>query len=411
MMSTAVEKINVFIKFEKDEIPVGELLLIDKSIFFRYDSAFIKRKIELSPFKLKLNNETKKGNASPFEGLFGVFADSLPDGWGRLLVDRAIAAKGIDSNDFSMLDRLALVGKNGPGALIYQPSSEATIESDNIIELDKIAKATLTILEGESSDIIEELFALGGSSGGARPKIQVGYNPKKNHLISGAESLPKGYEHWIIKFSSSFDPKDIANIEYAYHLMAKEAKIEMSECRIFTGKSGRSYFGTKRFDRIGNNRLHLHSVAGLLNDDFRMSMLDYGHILDCAYKLEKKISAYDKVFRLACFNVLAQNKDDHSKNFAFLMNEKGEWQFAPAFDLTFSSSSHGMHSTMVAGESKDPTLQHLMELGNHFKIKNKDKIIDEVQKAIRHWPTHAQNAGVSITSKNRISKALKNKKG
>lgn len=410
-MSSAVEKINVLIKFEKEEIPVGELLLVEKSIFFRFDNSFKKRNLEISPFKLKLTDETVKGNATPFEGLFGVFADSLPDGWGRLLVDRALAAKGIDSNDFSMLDRLALVGKNGPGALIYQPSSETKIESDTIIELDKIAKATRKILEGESSDIIEELYALGGSSGGARPKIQVGLHQKKNHLIHGAEALPKDYEHWIIKFPSSFDPKDIAHIEYAYYLMAKEAKIEMSECRIFKGKSGRSYFGTKRFDRIGNNRLHLHSVAGLLNDDFRMSMLDYGHILDCAYKLEKKISAYDKVFRLACFNVLAHNKDDHSKNFAFLMNEKGEWQFAPAFDLTFSSSSHGMHSTMVAGESKQPTTIHLLELANHFKIKSANKIIAEVQKAISHWPTHAENAGVSNTSKNRISKILINKKG
>jgi serine/threonine-protein kinase HipA len=193
--------------------------------------------------------------------------------------------------------------------------------------------------------------------------------------------------------------------------MAKEAKIEMSECRLFTGKSGRSYFGTKRFDRIGNNRLHLHSVAGLLEDDFRMSMLDYGHILDCAFKLEKKISAYDKVFRLACFNVFAHNKDDHSKNFAFIMNEKGDWKFAPAFDLTFSSSSHGLHSTMVAGESKQPKTFHLLELANHFKIKNPEFIIEEVQKAISHWPNHAKKAGVSTTSINRISKALKNKKG
>lgn len=410
-MSSVIEKIRVLFKFEKDEIPVGELVLIDKSIFFRFDNSFRKRKIELSPFKLKLDGETKKGSTTPFDGLFGVFADSLPDGWGRLLVDRALASKGIDINEFSLLDRLALVGPNGPGALIYQPSFETKIETDALTELDQIAKATRSILEGESSEIIDELFVLGGSSGGARPKINVGYHSKNKHLISGVENLPKGYEHWIIKFPSTFDPKDIANIEFAYYLMAKEAKIEMSECRLFSGKSGRSYFGTKRFDRIGNNRLHLHSVAGLLDDDFRMSMLDYGHILDCAFKLEKKVSAYDKVFRLACFNVFAHNKDDHSKNFAFLMNEKGHWRFAPAYDLTYSSSSHGMHSTMVAGESKDPTKFHLLELANHFKIKNAELIIEEVQKAIGHWTNHAKKAGVSATSMNRISKALKNKKG
>ena len=144
--------------------------------------------------------------------------------------------------------------------------------------------------------------------------------------------------------------------------MAVTAGIEMSECKLFKGKSGQHYFGTKRFDRINNRRIHVHTASGLMHDNFRASTMDYGHLMDYAFLLEKHVKAYEKVFRLAAFNVFAHNLDDHSKNFSFLMNNKGEWQFAPAYDLTYSYSSYGFHSTMVAGESQNPGAKHLMKL-------------------------------------------------
>jgi serine/threonine-protein kinase HipA len=152
--------------------------------------------------------------------------------------------------------------------------------------------------------------------------------------------------------------------------MALDAGIEMSESKLFKGKSGQAYFGTKRFDRIANKWLHLHSAAGIMHDNFRLSNLDYGNLMDCAFKLEKDVRAYEKILRLAAFNVFAHNRDDHSKNFAFLMDVHGNWKVAPAYDLTFSSSGHGMHSTMVANESANPTKKHLMELADYFKVKN-----------------------------------------
>lgn len=401
-----VKKIVVSIQFDAEEIEVGELVSDDKLIYFKYNQAFLKRGLEISPIKLKLNADINKANELPFEGLFGVFADSLPDGWGKLLLDRALAARGISISDLSPLDRLAYIGSQGMGALMYRPEIAIDNADQFKIELDEIAKATKQIIAGTATDVLDEIFKLGGSSGGARPKILVGYNPSTQHLIGAEKELPPNYEHWLIKFPASSDNKDIANIEYAYYKMAIDAGIEMSECRLFESKSGNTYFGTKRFDRQGNKRLHLHSAAGMMHDNFRLSTLDYGHLMDCAFQLERDVKAYEKVLRLAAFNVFAHNRDDHSKNFSFLMDASGKWRLAPAYDLTFSYSGHGMHSTMIAGESAKPTRMHLMKLATYFNVKNASTIIEEVQHVVNNWKKYAALYGVKSASKNSIQKVI-----
>ena len=338
--------------------------------------------------------------------MFGVFNDSLPDGWGRLLLDRSLSAKGIDITRITPLDRLAYVGSRGMGALVYKPGIEPEKTADLVPELDILANEMNHILQGTSSEIIEELFILGGSSGGARPKIFAAYNPYTDDLIHGVGNIPEGYEEWIIKFPSSSDNREIANIEFAYHRMALLAGIEMSECRLFKGKSGQVYFGTKRFDRVAGKRLHTHTASGLMHDNFRMSTMDYGHLMDCAFRLEKHVKAYEKVFRLAAFNVYSHNRDDHSKNFSFLMNEQGEWQFAPAYDLTFSYSGYGFHSTMIAGESKNPGRKELMKLATHFGLKNAGPIIEEVQETISQWGAIASEYGITGETRNTVQTAM-----
>jgi serine/threonine-protein kinase HipA len=404
-----VKKIIVSIRFNEAEIDVGELVSEAKNIYFKYYADFIKSGLEISPFKLKLNTEINKADAIPFDGLFGVFADALPDGWGKLLLDRSLTAKGIDINDITILDRLAYVGSNGMGALIYQPEMEVEKLNKFKLELDEITKASKHVINGTATKALDKLYQLAGSSGGARPKILVAYNSNTEHLITTEKKLEDDYEHWLIKFPSAFDTADIANIEYAYYKMAIDAGIEMSVSKLFKGKSGQTYFGTKRFDRIGNNRLHMHSAAGIMHDDFRLSNLDYGHLMDCAFKLEKDVYAYEKVLRLAAFNIFAHNRDDHSKNFSFLMDGNGNWKLAPAYDLTFSSSGHGMHSTMVANESAKPTKKHLMELGNYFKVKNASKIIDDVRSVVSNWKFYADQCDVSKASKNKIEKIINGK--
>ena len=401
-----VKKIVVSILLNKDEIEVGELLAEGRDIYFKYYAEFIKRGIDISPFKLKLNGEINKADAIPFDGLFGVFADSLPDGWGKLLLDRRLISGGVNLDNITMLDRLAFVGRNGMGALIYKPEMEELGNENLKLELDELAQASLQVVSGVTSEVIDDLYKLGGSTGGARPKILIGYNPVSNVLISEGKTIPEGFEHWLIKFPSSSDRPDIANIEFAYYNMALDAGIIMSDSKLFKGKSGQVYFGTKRFDRIGNKRLHLHSAADIMHDNFRLSNLDYGNLMDCAFKLENDVRAYEKVLRLAAFNVFAHNRDDHSKNFAFLMDENGAWKFTPAYDLTFSSSGHGMHSTMVANESANPTKKHLMELADYFKIRNSKAIIEQVQTVIYNWKMYAKQANVSSSSMNQIEKVI-----
>ncbi len=401
-----LKKIIVSIELNEEEIELGELVSDDKRIYFKYYSSFIKRGLEISPVKLKSDDTIHHANETPFDGLFGVFADSLPDGWGKLVLDRTLAARGIAIDEVTVLDRLAYVGSNGMGALTYKPEMEPDVLALLHPELDEIAKAAHQIITGTATDGVDELYQLCGSSGGARPKIMVGYYSDSNQLIGTAKRLPDGYQHWLIKFPGSNDLPDIANIEFAYYKMALDAGIEMSESKLFKGRSGRAYFGTKRFDRDGNKRLHLHSAAGLMHDNFRLSTMDYGHIMDCAFRLENDVRAYEKILRLAAFNVFAHNRDDHSKNFSFLMDETGTWKTSPAYDLTFSGSGHGMHSTMIMGESQNPSKKHLMQLADYFKINNAGKIIDQVQTVVLNWETYAELSEVSKESKARISKVI-----
>jgi len=401
-----INKLFVSLLLEGNRFKVGELVLSDQKIYFRYNSDFLKTGLNLSPIKLPFSGDIASAEKQPFDGLFGVFNDSLPDGWGRLLLDRSLSAKGIEIASITPLDRLAYVGIRGMGALVYTPEIEPEKTADLVPELDILAAEMNHVLQGTSSEIIEELFILGGSSGGARPKILAAYNPLTDDLVHGVDNIPEGYEEWIIKFPSSSDNREIANIEFAYHKMALLAGIEMSECRLFKGKSGQVYFGTKRFDRIADKRLHTHTASGLMHDNFRMSTMDYGHLMDCAFRLEKHVKAYEKVFRLAAFNVYSHNRDDHSKNFSFLMNAKGEWQFAPAYDLTFSYSGYGFHSTMIGGESKNPGRKELMKLSTHFGLKNPGSIIEEVQEAINQWNTIANEQDITKETNSTIQTAM-----
>jgi len=401
-----IQKVIVSIHFGNKEQQVGELIQEGRNIYFKYYTEFITTGIELSPFHLPLNDSIFTASAQPFEGLFGLFSDSLPDGWGRLLLDRTLTAKGVLLQDISPLQRLSYVGLKGMGALMYRPQIETSFQETLQVELDVIAKEMNVILQGESSLAIDELYEMGGSSGGARPKILVGYHPKTQHLIHENESLPEGYEHWLIKFPSSNDRTDSAQIEYAYYKMALKAGIAMNPSKLFTTATGKLFFGTKRFDRTEQGRLHMHSAAGMLNDNFRYSTMDYGNLMDATFRLERDVAGHEKILRLAAFNVYVHNRDDHSKNISYLMDSKGNWQLAPAYDLTYSNSSHGMHSTTVAREGIHPGKSHLLELAKEFRMKNGALIIEQVADAVSQWKSFAKEAAVTAESLDIIEKKI-----
>lgn len=399
-------KLNVYIQFSDKEELVGQLVLNGREILFKYADNYLKKGYNLSPLKLKFDNSIQTAPINPFEGLFGVFADSLPDAWGKLLLKRQLSRQQIAIETLSSLDYLALSGANKLGALIYKPSISEDGVNDVEIDLDILNNDVKEVLKGESSEIVDELFKIGGSPGGARPKVYVGYNKGENLLINGSETLPKDYEHWIIKFAASIDLNDIANIEMAYYLMALDAGININESKLFEGKQGKKYFGTKRFDRIGNNKLHMISAAGLLHDDYEHSQLDYGTLMYEGRNLTGSAKTQEEILRLAAFNIFAHNRDDHSKNFAFLMHPNGEWEFAPAYDLTFSSSSQGQHSTTCAYNGINPGAKELMELANDFSIKKGKEIIEEVKESVNKWNYFADKAEVSKTSKTLINKVI-----
>jgi len=234
----AVEKVIVSLDFGTEELAVGELLQQGRDVYFKYYADFIATGLAISPFHLPLKADIFTAAPGPFDGLFGVFSDSLPDGWGRLLLDRTLTAKGILLQDVTALERLCYVGLKGMGALVYRPEADPGTKEALPAALDTISEEMNKVLEGSSSELLDELYDLGGSSGGARPKILVGYHPETKQLIHGVEPLPEGYEHWLIKFPSSVDRPDSAAIEYAYYRIALLAGIEMSPCRLFETASG-----------------------------------------------------------------------------------------------------------------------------------------------------------------------------
>lgn len=222
-----VKLLNVFLMFGDTPLAVGRLALVQRKIYFEYFPSFIASGLEISPAKLPLQSGAKAPATDIFDGLFGLFNDSLPDGWGRLLLDRQVQARAIATEKLGPLDRLTHVGKFGMGALVYEPSEPHLAKHSNQLDLDLLAEESTRISEGEVEQISTELFELSGSSAGARPKIMVGISEDSMKFIHGQQELPPGFEHWMIKFTSSQDRRDSGNIEYAYSLMARASGIEM----------------------------------------------------------------------------------------------------------------------------------------------------------------------------------------
>lgn len=374
-------------------VPMGRLAAKERRIFFEYTSQFLQTGLELSPLKLPLKPGLIACEESVFGGLFGIFNDSLPDGWGRLLLDRKLMKLGVLPDSLTPLDRLCYVGKGGMGALMYEPELENRSDTHPQIDLDQISAECLLFLENEGDQFVEDLLAMNGSSAGARPKILVRLQEQ---------------EDWIIKFRSFLDPADIGPIEYAYHLMAVAAGIEVPDARLFPSRTDAGYFGVKRFDRQGGKRLHMHTASGLLHADHRFPSLDYETLMKATLWLTKDIREGEKLLRLAAFNVFAHNRDDHTKNFSFLMDANGKWRLSPAYDLTFSSGPAGEHCTAVMREGKSPGTSSLMKLAQVANIPPQHALqtIEHVKSTVENWPKYAKEAHVSTRSMQSIKNEL-----
>lgn len=407
MSFTPVNTVNVGIDFGDGPSTIGRLAIRERKIYFEYDRSFIARGLEISPVRLPLQPGLRSFEAGLFEGLPGVFNDSLPDGWGRLLFDRVLRAEGILPEQLSPLDRLVHVGSTGMGALVYEPDMVPEITSGDI-DLDRLAGQALDVLEGQADDVLSELIALNGSSAGARPKAMIGYNPASGAMIHGAAHLPDKFEHWLVKFPNAQDGMDAGAIEFAYADMARAAGNEMMATRLLPAKKGAGFFATRRFDRDGGKRLHVHTASGLLHADHRIPSLDYEDLIVLTMRLTRDIREAEKMFRLAVFNVLAHNRDDHAKNFTFLMDAVGNWRLSPAYDLTFSSGPGGEQTSMVKGEGKAPGAEHLRKLGADADLPKTriEEIIAQTQDALSQWSALAKAYNVRAANIKLIGERL-----
>ncbi|HAH18269.1 MAG TPA: toxin HipA [Eubacterium sp.] len=350
---------------------VGTLAMMKNGmIAFSYDDSWLEEGFAISPFSLPLEKRVFVPTKNYFGGLFGVFADSLPDAWGRLLLDRFLLEKNID-RDITVLDRLAMVGQSGMGALEYEPDYKIS-ETSDIHDLDYLAKECGKILKTEHSSDLDSIFKMAGSSGGARPKILTTIDDK----------------NWIIKFASQYDADDIGLQEYKYSMCAKRCGIEMTETRLFKSNTCDGYFGTTRFDRENNrDNIHVATVSAILEADFQAPCLDYNDLFKLTRILTRENNnEIENMFRRMCFNVFAHNRDDHAKNFSFMYDEKlDKWKLSPAYDLTYSNTYWGEHTTSVDGNGKNPGVKELISVGMKAGLKKgkcKD-IIEEISEKVQ----------------------------
>lgn len=323
---------------------------------FEYDPAYLTSGYSISPFNLPVKPEVFIAKRTPFNGGFGVFDDSLPNGWGNLILDRYLKNKGVDPAKLTILQRLALVGSSGRGALEYRPDySEAANEER--IDFDNLASEAEKILTSDyDGESLDTLYKYGGSSGGARPKVFV--------KIDGKE--------WLVKFKATIDPANVGAVEYEYSLLAKKCGIRMPETKLFESK----YFGVERFDRTLQGKIHTVSAAGLLNADYRVPSLDYSNLLQLCHILTKNMEEVYAFFRQMVFNVAIKNRDDHAKNFSFqLIN--GEWKISPAYDLLPSGGFNGFHTTTV-NNNGEPTANDMMVVAAKVGL-NKQRTTDIIQ--------------------------------
>ena len=362
---------------------VGLLSEENNRIFFEYSPEFISSRIELSPFKLPLKSGVFEETKRTFDGLFGLFNDSLPDGWGCLLLDRKLREKGLSFREISPLHRLSMVGRNPMGALEYEPADEYT-DSFADVELDSLSAEVNKIVAGEESDVLDDLLHMNGSSGGARPKIVAWVSDDRRRIVHGGTTAPDGFSPWIIKFAERNDPLSAGELEYRYSLAAKAAGINMPETHLFPLKSGDGCFGVRRFDRTERGKVHVHTACGLLHASHRYPTLDYESLLKLTFVLTRNHADVEEMVRRMVFNVKSGNRDDHSKNFSFLMTADHEWRLAPAYDLTPSTGLNGEHTAMVNGKGRNITDDDLIATAATCGVsKNKTmQMIREVEAAI-----------------------------
>lgn len=399
-----------------EQIAVGTLAQNRKGVYFQYSENYLGRFGNLSPYAFTETMALQQAPASPHQGMHGAFADSLPDGWGLLIQDRVFRQHGILPALLTQMDRLAFVGQSGMGALGYTPHSEYKAVVPGNVDIAELGQQAQSVFDGQTEQVLQALVA-SGNSGGARPKAMVYTAP--NDWASCRTAPNAGDEAWLVKFTSANLPlgHEEGICEAVYLQLAEQLQLQPPQhTLIHPPASGtqHAWLALKRFDWIQSpqghaGRLHMHSACGLLGADFRLPSLDYQVLIGATRRLCKSPAASQLQFRRAIFNLLACNQDDHSKNWAFLQNDQGQWQPAPFYDVTFSPHPHREHSTAFAGHGKAPPLKAIQSLAAAAGFANWQearKIIEHTMHTVAQFETQAKALGLTRQTSALIAKEL-----
>lgn len=400
---------------------------------FEFEPLFLKNGPDISPLMMPAERAGGQVFSFPelrrsevFRGLPGLLADSLPDRFGNILIDAWLARNGRPAGSMNPVEILCYIGKRGMGALEFEPPVAGTGAAATKIEIDEMVKLANEVLSGRSDfsanltadrkKALADILRIGTSAGGARAKAVIAYNEKTGEVRSGQASAPKGFSYWLLKFDGVSDRQmgithGYGRGEMAYHLMAKDCGIEMMECRLLE-ENGRAHFITRRFDRSDDGeKIHMQSLCAMRHFDFNeVNSFGYEQLFETARMLNLPYPHHEQIFRRMVFNVIARNCDDHTKNFAFLMDKNGRWSLAPAFDLchTYNPANPWVsHQALsVNGKRSEITRSDFLAAAEAMGIKKAGSIIDQSYDVVQKWGRYAKQAGIGAKLEKSIKSTL-----
>ena len=400
---------------------------------FEFDTGFFQHKLDVAPLKMPFGTARGKifsfpelAGSSTYKGLPGLLADVLPDRYGNALINAWLARVGRPSGSMNPVEMLCFTGKRGMGALEFEPVVPKSADQATKVEIGSLAEVAQQILSGrqffqtdlshDEQKALSDILKIGTSAGGARAKAVIAYNPETGEVRSGQADAPKGFSQWLLKFDGVDDSQfgtssGYGRVEMAYYLMAVDCGIEMMECRLFE-ENERAHFLTRRFDRLPNNeKLHVQTFCAMMHYDFNdIYSYSYEQLFQTMRMLRLTYPEAEQMFRRMVFNVMAQNCDDHTKNFAFTMNQSGEWKLAPAYDICHAyrpgSAWVSQHALSINGKRQGITRDDLLEVGRQMNVKKAPAIISQVSEVVARWPEFAEQTKVDSELRDAIGKTL-----
>ncbi len=399
-----MNKVDVVFRGWGESWTLGTLAQRGRVTLFEYSREALSRGIDFSPLYVPLQAQTYSGFPDHLGGVPGFIADALPDGWGLLLMDRVFRKAGRDPALASTLDRLSFIADRAMGALAFEPASDLEITQEDLTLL-QLAQAAHDVIEDRDTDALKTLAVVGGSPQGARPKALIQYAPQ-TRMIS-TDPAAAGYP-WLVKFPAQNEHVEVCGIEVAYARLARAVGIDMPDVQLFKISPKLAAFGVERFDRSDGMRVPVQSLAAMLHADFRLPSADYQHLLQVTRFATASHPEVRKAFQRCVFNVVFNNRDDHTKNFALRMNRRMEWELAPAFDLTFNAGPGGYHQMSVMGEARAPEREHLLQLARAHDIADSvaAQTIDAMCEAAQELEPALDAEGVRRATRKSIATAV-----